>query len=93
MRATHGGSLCRGQQLYIGQENIADGANNVSVDIYDTFGKRVSESMIVVAPIESRAGGFINTVLDIKGELAAGVYMVHITAVDETYTQRLVIQP
>ena len=76
----------RGDQLYIGLENIADGVNTVSVDIYDTFGKRVSARTIAVAD------GFINTVLELN-ELAAGMYMVNITAGDNTYNERLVIQP
>jgi len=31
-------------------------------------------------------------VIDLHDELAAGMYMVNITAGDETHTQRLVIQ-
>jgi len=37
--------------------------------------------------------GFLNTALDLNGDLAGGVYLVNITAADKTYTQRLVIQP
>ena len=36
---------------------------------------------------------FLNTVLELNGDLAGGLYMVHITAGDKTYTERLVIQP
>jgi hypothetical protein len=39
------------------------------------------------------AGGNVNTVLDLHGELAAGVYLVNITAGGTTYAERLVIQP
>ncbi|MBK9174974.1 MAG: T9SS type A sorting domain-containing protein [Flavobacteriales bacterium] len=31
--------------------------------------------------------------LELNGELAAGMYMVNITAGDAVYTERLVIQP
>ncbi|MBP8876994.1 MAG: T9SS type A sorting domain-containing protein [Flavobacteriales bacterium] len=34
----------------------------------------------------------MNTVLDLNGEIASGLYMVNITAGDKTYTERLVIQ-
>jgi hypothetical protein len=34
----------------------------------------------------------VNTVLDLNGDLAGGLYMVNITAGDKTYTERLVIQ-
>jgi hypothetical protein len=59
----------------------------VSVDIYDLSGARVTARTIAVA------GGNVNTVLDLNGELAAGMYLVNITAGDKSYTERLVIQP
>jgi hypothetical protein len=44
-------------------EAVKEGVNSVSVDIYDTFGKRVSARTIAVQD------GFINTVLELNGEL------------------------
>jgi hypothetical protein len=35
----------------------------------------------------------VNTNIALNGELAAGMYLVNITAGDTTYTERLVIQP
>ncbi|MBK9764029.1 MAG: T9SS type A sorting domain-containing protein [Flavobacteriales bacterium] len=35
----------------------------------------------------------MNTTIDLNGDLAGGMYMVHITAGDKTFTERLVIQP
>jgi hypothetical protein len=66
---------------------IEEGVNTVTVDIYDLFGKRVSARTVAVA------GSNVNTTLDLNGELAAGMYLVNITAGDTTYTERLVIQP
>ena len=60
--------------------------NTVSVDIYDLSGKRVTARTIAVQD------GFVNTALDLNGDLAGGMYMVNITAGDKTYTERLVIQ-
>jgi hypothetical protein len=57
------------------------------VEITDLFGKRVSSRTIVVAD------GFLNTVIDLNGGVAAGMYMVSIAAGERTYTERLVIQP
>lgn len=37
--------------------------------------------------------GFVNTVLELNGELATGLYMVNIMAGNAVYTERLVIQP
>ena len=61
--------------------------NTVSVDIYDLSGKRVTARTIAVQD------GYLNTALDLNGDLAGGMYMVNITAGDKTYTERLVIQP
>ncbi|MBL0126284.1 MAG: T9SS type A sorting domain-containing protein [Flavobacteriales bacterium] len=77
----------RGDQLYLSLDAIQEGVQTVSVDIYDAFGKRVSARTIIVND------GFVNTVLELNGELATGLYMVHITAGDAIYTERLVIQP
>ncbi|MBK6829676.1 MAG: T9SS type A sorting domain-containing protein [Flavobacteriales bacterium] len=66
---------------------IQAGVEKVNMDIYDTFGKRVSANTIAVSE------GLVNTVIDLRGELAAGMYVVSITAGEDTYTERLVIQP
>jgi hypothetical protein len=77
----------RGDQLNFSISAIEEGVNTVSVDIYDLTGKRMSARTIAVAD------GNVNTVIDLAGELAAGMYLVNITAGDKTYTERLVIQP
>ncbi|MCC6938281.1 MAG: T9SS type A sorting domain-containing protein [Flavobacteriales bacterium] len=76
-----------GDQLFLRLDAIAEGVNTVSVDIFDTFGKRVSARTIAVSD------GFVNTVLELNGELATGLYMVNIMAGNAVYTERLVIQP
>jgi hypothetical protein len=77
----------RGDVLTFSLSAIEEGVNTVTVDIYDLFGKRVSARTVAVA------GSNVNTTLDLNGELAAGMYLVNITAGDTTYTERLVIQP
>ncbi|MBK6371435.1 MAG: T9SS type A sorting domain-containing protein [Flavobacteriales bacterium] len=76
----------RGDQLYINLSAVDADVNTVSVDIYDLTGKRISARTIAVQD------GFLNSVLDLNGEIASGLYMVNITAGDKTYTERLVIQ-
>jgi hypothetical protein len=76
----------RGDQLMLSLDRVAEGVETVSVDIYDGFGKRVSARTIAVQD------GFLNTVLDLNGSLANGLYMVNITAGTATFTERLVIQ-
>jgi len=76
----------RGDQLMLGLSEVAEGVQTVSVDIYDAFGKRVAARTI---PVQD---GFVNTVLELDGALANGLYMVGITAGADSYTERLVIQ-
>ncbi|HMC96446.1 MAG TPA: T9SS type A sorting domain-containing protein, partial [Flavobacteriales bacterium] len=76
----------RGDQLYVQLDAIEDGVSSVSVDIHDPFGKRVSALTIAVN------GGTINTVLDLPGDMASGIYIVNITSGGQVFTERLVIQ-
>ena len=48
---------------------------------------------IISARTVAVSGGNVNTNIALNGELAAGMYLVNITAGDKTYTERLVIQP
>jgi hypothetical protein len=77
----------RGDVLNFSLSAIEEGVSTVSVDIYDLTGKRMSARTIAVAD------GNVNTVLNLNGELAAGMYVVNITAGETLYTERLVIQP
>jgi hypothetical protein len=77
----------RGDVLTFSLSAIEQGVNTVSVDIFDLFGKRISARTIAVTD------GHVNTTLDLNGELAAGMYLVNITAGETLYTERLVIQP
>ncbi|MBK8497664.1 MAG: T9SS type A sorting domain-containing protein [Flavobacteriales bacterium] len=74
-----------GDQVTLRMENSPEGANTVSVDILDLFGKRVSARTIAVS------AGAVNAVLDLK-ELAAGMYVVNIYADGLSHSERLVIQ-
>ncbi|MEZ4756819.1 MAG: T9SS type A sorting domain-containing protein [Flavobacteriales bacterium] len=77
----------RGDLVNLTMTDLADGVNTVNVDIFDLYGKRVMARTIAVAD----AG--VNTVLDLNGSLAAGMYLVNITAGDAVTTERLVVQP
>jgi hypothetical protein len=77
----------RGDLLNVGLSAVEEGVNTVIVDIYDLTGKRMSARTIAVTD------GHVTTILDLNGELAAGMYMVNITAGETLYTERLVIQP
>ena len=77
----------RGDQLYLKIDRIEDEVSTVSVDIYDTFGKRVAARRIAAGD------GFLNAVIDLDGELAAGMYVVNVTVGGREYSQRLMIQP
>ena len=77
----------RGDQLFLSVSNVEEGVNTVNVDIYDMAGKRVMARTIAVQD------GFVNTNMELNGDLAGGLYVVNITAGSKAYTERLVIQP
>ena len=75
----------RGDQLFVSLSSVEEGVSTVSVDIYDSFGKRVAQRNLAVSD------GFANSVLDLNG-LANGMYLVSIGAGSAIHTERLVIQ-
>ncbi|QQR86847.1 MAG: T9SS type A sorting domain-containing protein [Flavobacteriales bacterium] len=64
-----------------GEENV------VTVDVFDVFGKRV-----FTQTIGTEGATAINTVLELGGQLASGMYMVDVTAGEQKFVQRLSIQ-
>ena len=76
----------RGDQLFVSLSAVEQGVNTVSVDILDLTGKKVAARTIAVND------SFVNTALDLNGELASGMYLVNVTAGSKAYTERLVIQ-
>ena len=76
----------RGDQLFLNMTRFDETVSIVTVDIYDTFGKRVMTSNL---PVQD---GTLNTVLELSTDMAAGLYMVNVTAGEITKTERLVIQ-
>ncbi|MBK7945582.1 MAG: T9SS type A sorting domain-containing protein [Flavobacteriales bacterium] len=77
-----------GNELFVNLTGVDASIETVSVDIYDAFGKRVSARTIAV-----NGEGFVNTIMQLNGELAAGLYTVSITAGEQQFTERLVVQP
>jgi hypothetical protein len=77
----------RGDQVFLSLDVVPEGVQTVSVDLFDLYGKRVIARTIAVND------GMINTVFDLNNELAAGMYLMNITAGETVYTQRLVVQP
>ena len=60
--------------------------NVVSMDIFDLSGKRMIARTVAIQD------GLVNTTIDLNGDLADGMYMVKVTAGEEVFTQRVVIQ-
>ena len=77
-----------GNELFVNLTGIDASVETVSVDIYDAFGKRASARTIAV-----NGQGFMNTIMQLNGELAAGLYTVSFTAGEQQFTERLVVQP
>ena len=76
----------RGDQFWVSMEGIAEDVLTVAVDIFDLTGKRVMAREI---PVNDRS--MLNTVIDLNGDLANGMYMVSIIAGEQRFTERLVI--
>jgi hypothetical protein len=58
----------------------------VSLDIVDLFGKQLVKRTIAVN------GTTLNTVIELNGDLASGMYLVSVTVGERTFMQRLVIR-
>ncbi|MCB0765406.1 MAG: T9SS type A sorting domain-containing protein, partial [Flavobacteriales bacterium] len=76
-----------GDQVHISLTGDLEDMNTVNIDLFDLSGKRV------VAKVIPTLNGTFDTVLDLNGALAGGMYIVHITAGGKTFTERLVVQP
>ena len=76
----------RGDQFQLTIEDLPEEVLTADVDIHDLFGKRVA------ARTYPAQGGVLNTVVDLDGQLAAGMYLVSITVGDQHFTERLVIE-
>ncbi len=75
-----------GDQLFINMSELGDNVSIVTMDMFDIFGKKVMSRTFAAQE------GTMNTVIDLDDSMAAGLYMVNITAGDATRTERLVIQ-
>ena len=75
----------REQILYLGLSEVEAGVTDVTVAIYDLFGKQVMHQVI-------NADAAFTTVLDLGNNMASGLYTVNLTAGSKSYSQRLVIQ-
>ena len=76
-----------GQQVQVSLSEVSAGVDRVNIDITDAFGKLVATRTLAVN------ARMVNTVLELNGELAGGLYVVNVHAGAYTYTRRLVIQP
>ena len=76
----------RGDQLFLNMSGLDATVSIVTVEIFDGLGKR---AMTATLPVQD---GMLNTALALTPDMAAGLYMVHVTAGDITKTERLVIQ-
>jgi hypothetical protein len=74
----------RGDQVMLSIDAVDEGVEVINVDFFDLAGHRA------LAVTIATQGTNLNSLLELTG-LAAGVYIVHITAGEKVYTERLVI--
>jgi len=71
------------QEIWFELEGLAGNVRTITVDIHDLTGKRILTRKM--------AAQYDPTQIDLNGEIAAGTYVVTITAGDRRYVERLVI--
>ncbi|MGV3638734.1 MAG: T9SS type A sorting domain-containing protein, partial [Flavobacteriales bacterium] len=76
----------RGDQLFVNLTGVDADIALANVDIFDLTGKRVLTRVLALQD------GRLNTNVELAG-LSGGLYLVNVSAGDESYTERLVIQP
>jgi hypothetical protein len=76
----------RGEQLYITIDQLNADVTTATVDIFDLVGRKVTSRTIAVN------GSTVNTSISLEGGFGSGMYLVNVTAGEQTFTQRLVIQ-
>jgi hypothetical protein len=75
----------RGDKLHLTVDQLDGTLTTATLDVYDLFGKRVATYPLPVGD------GVINTTLDLNGTIATGMYLVTVTAGEQLFTKRLVI--
>ena len=78
--------MCIRDRLNVNLSGVEEGTNTVSMDVFDLSGKRIITRTLAVQD------GFVNQVVDLNGEISTGMYMVKMTAGEQVYTERLMIQ-
>jgi cysteine-rich repeat protein len=75
-----------GEQLYVTIDQLNADVTTATLDIFDMVGHKVTTRTIAVN------GTTLNTVIALDASMAHGMYLVNVTAGDQTFVQRLVIQ-
>ena len=75
----------RDGNVHLMVDGLTEADQRITVDMYDMFGKRV------IAQAYENTGEQLNTTLEVDG-LAAGVYVVHISTGERSYTERISVQ-
>jgi len=76
----------RGEQVFLNLNGLGDGAGSISVDVYDMFGNQVMARTLIAQD------GQVNTMLELPGTLASGMYVVNVSSDGRTWTERMVVQ-
>ncbi|MCB0759825.1 MAG: T9SS type A sorting domain-containing protein, partial [Flavobacteriales bacterium] len=75
----------RDGQVHLNIEGIRDADQQITVDILNIHGKKI------FAKEFGNSGERFNTTMDLPGDIASGIYMVHITVNGKSTVQRLSI--
>ncbi len=75
-----------GKKLAVALSDLDVNADHIDVVIFDAFGKEV------MAHVYPASNGEVNATIDFDHALAAGVYVVRVSAGEQQFTQRLIIE-
>jgi len=73
------------ETLTLRASNLVEDAQNVTIDIYDMFGKVVYQEQL------NNEGEELNTIINFQ-DMSTGIYIVNITINDVSYMERLVVE-
>jgi hypothetical protein len=75
-----------GEQVMLTLGGLDVRTETVSVEMYDLFGAQVMSRTIAAQD------GSLNTMVELPGTLATGVYVVRVMAEGKTWTERMAVQ-
>ncbi|MBL7963109.1 MAG: T9SS type A sorting domain-containing protein [Flavobacteriales bacterium] len=76
----------RQENVQVMVEGVDETIESATIELFDLYGKRVHAEQVAMG------GGILNHVLQLNGDLATGMYLMHVTIGDQVLYERIVRQ-